>query len=143
MCYFVTAVYLSSDPVPEKVFRGMMKAQTTPVSDPTEYKERISLVFRRSELGTSFLITEILALDRWIYFVIIFYYKNTYIRFIKWKFEGYRKKCVVTFRALLPCQSQEWHSILFIIIYLFINISQVFMKRVYILHIKWLRIKSK
>lgn len=41
-----------------------MKAQTTPISDPNEYKERISLVFRRSELGTSFLITEILALDR-------------------------------------------------------------------------------
>ncbi|XP_077292082.1 atrial natriuretic peptide-converting enzyme isoform X2 [Arctopsyche grandis] len=64
VCVYLGSVYLTTDPLPEKIFRGMMRAQSTSITDPIEYKERINLIYRRSELSASFLITEILALDR-------------------------------------------------------------------------------
>ncbi|XP_069697867.1 atrial natriuretic peptide-converting enzyme [Periplaneta americana] len=74
---YVGYTFLSSDPPGEQVFRAMFRvvrgdAFSTELANPAteqfrvrarDYRERINLVFRRSDLRPAFLGTEVLALD--------------------------------------------------------------------------------
>lgn len=72
-----TDTFLSADPPGEQVFRAMFRvvrgdAFSAELADPAteqfrirarDYRERLNLVFRRSDLRPAFLGTEVLALD--------------------------------------------------------------------------------
>jgi 3',5'-cyclic AMP phosphodiesterase CpdA len=74
---FFTDTFLSADPPGERVFRAMFRvvqgdAFSPELADPAteqfrirarDYRERLNLVFRRSDLRPAFLGTEVLALD--------------------------------------------------------------------------------
>jgi hypothetical protein len=76
LCLF-TDTFLSSDPPGERVFRAMFRVVrgdsfSPELADPAtegfrvrarDYRERLNLVFRRSDLRSAFLGTEVLALD--------------------------------------------------------------------------------
>jgi len=79
MCLFdlFTDTFLSADPPGDQVFRAMFRVVrgdtfSPELADPTteqfrirtrDYRERLNLVFRRSDLRPAFLGTEVLALD--------------------------------------------------------------------------------